>query len=45
MVSRARATLDLVIHDDDQPAFPVVHLEGHTVLSCGELAGTSGPDQ
>ena len=39
MVSRARATLDLVTHDDARPAFPAVHLEGHTVLSYGELAG------
>jgi hypothetical protein len=28
-----------VTHDDAQPAFPAMHLEGHTVLSYGELAG------
>jgi hypothetical protein len=38
MVSTALATLDLVTHDDAQPAFPAVHLGGHAVLSCGELA-------
>jgi hypothetical protein len=38
----ALATLDLVTHDDAQPAFPAVHLEGHTVLSYGELAGLAG---
>jgi acyl-CoA synthetase (AMP-forming)/AMP-acid ligase II len=38
MVSLARATLDLVTHDDAQPTFPAVHLEGHTLLSYGELA-------
>jgi hypothetical protein len=36
------ATLDLVPHDDAQPAFPAVHLGGHAVLSCGELAGLAG---
>jgi hypothetical protein len=39
MVSMALATLDLVTHDDARPGFPAVHLEGHAVLSCGELAG------
>jgi hypothetical protein len=39
MVSRALATLDLVTHDGAQPAFPAAHLEGHAVLSYGELAG------
>ena len=38
MVSMALATLDLLTHDDAQPAFPAVHLEGQTVLSCGESA-------
>jgi hypothetical protein len=41
MVSMALATLDLVTHDDAQPAFPAVHLGGHAVLSCGELAGNT----
>jgi hypothetical protein len=41
MVSRALATLDLVDHDDARPAFPAVYLEGHTVLSYGELAGSA----
>jgi hypothetical protein len=39
MVSAALATLDLVTHDDARSAFPAVHLEGHAVLSCGELTG------
>jgi hypothetical protein len=38
MVSMALATLDLVTHDDAQPASSAVHLEGQTVLSYGELA-------
>jgi len=42
MVSMALATLDLVTRDNAQPAFPAVHLEGPTVLSCGELAGLAG---
>jgi hypothetical protein len=42
MVSMALATLDLVAHDDGRPAFPAVYLEGHTVLSYGELAGLAG---
>jgi hypothetical protein len=42
MVSMALATLDLVAHDDARPAFPAVYLEGHTVLSYGELAGLAG---
>ena len=42
MVSMALATLDLVTHDDARPAFPAVHLGGHAVLSCGELAGLAG---
>ena len=41
MVSRALATLDLVDHDDARPAFPAVYLEGRTVLSYGELAGSA----
>ena len=45
MVSRALATLDLVSHDDARPAFPAVHLEGHTVLSYGELAGLVGESE
>ncbi|HLJ99881.1 MAG TPA: hypothetical protein VKU39_08245 [Streptosporangiaceae bacterium] len=42
MVSMALATLDLVTHDHAQPAFPAVHLEGHTALSHAELAGLAG---
>ena len=45
MVSRALATLDLVTHDDAQPAFPAVHLEGQTVLSYGELAELVGESE
>jgi acyl-CoA synthetase (AMP-forming)/AMP-acid ligase II len=45
MVSMALATLDLVTHDDAQPAFPAVHLAGHTVLSYGELAGLVGESE
>jgi acyl-CoA synthetase (AMP-forming)/AMP-acid ligase II len=45
MVSRALATLDLVTHDDAQPTFPAVYLEGHTVLSYGELAGLVGESE
>jgi hypothetical protein len=45
MVSRARATLDLVTHDDARPAFLAVHLDGHTVLSYGELAGLAGESE
>jgi hypothetical protein len=41
MVSRALATLDLLTHDA-RPVFPAVHLEGHAVLSYGELAGLAG---
>ena len=41
MTSMALATLDLVTHDDAQPAFPAVHLGGHSVLSCGELVGNT----
>jgi hypothetical protein len=39
VVSRARAAPDLVTHDDARPGFPAGHLEGHTALSYGELAG------
>jgi hypothetical protein len=42
MVSRARAMLDLVTHDDAWPAFLAAHLAGLTVLSYGELAGLNG---
>src|SRR5260370_42355787 len=42
MVPMALATLDLVTHDDAQPAFPAVYLEDRTVLSYGELAGLVG---
>jgi hypothetical protein len=42
MASMALATLDLVARDDARPAFPAVHLGGHAVLSCGELAGLAG---
>jgi hypothetical protein len=45
MVSTAPATLDLVTHDDARPAFPAVHLEGHAVLSCGELTGLAGESE
>jgi acyl-CoA synthetase (AMP-forming)/AMP-acid ligase II len=45
MVSMALATLDLVTHDDAQSAFPAVLLEGHTVLSYGELAGLVGESE
>ena len=45
MVSMALATLDLVTHDDARPAFPAVHLEGHAVLSYGELAGLVGESE
>jgi hypothetical protein len=45
MVSVALATLDLVPHDDAQPAFPAVHPGGHAVLSCGELAGLAGESE
>jgi hypothetical protein len=42
MVSMALATLDLVTHNDARSAFPAVPLEGHAVLSYGELAGLAG---
>ena len=42
MVSMPLAALDLVSHDDALPAFPAVFLEGHAVLSYGELAGLVG---
>jgi acyl-CoA synthetase (AMP-forming)/AMP-acid ligase II len=45
MVARARATLDLVTHDNAQPAFPAVYLEGHTLLSYGELADLVGESE
>ncbi len=45
MVSRARATLDLVTHDNAQPASPAVYLEGHTLLSYGELADLVGQSE
>src|ERR1035438_5496345 len=38
----ASVTLDLMTHDDARPASPAVHLEGHTVLSYGELAELVG---
>src|SRR3984957_8160057 len=38
----ALPTLDLVTHDDAQPASPAIHLEDRTVLSYGELAGLVG---
>jgi hypothetical protein len=34
-----------VTHDDAQPAFPAVHLESHTGLSYGELAGLAGESE
>src|SRR5258708_5129331 len=34
--------LDLVTHDDAQPALPAVHLEGRTSLTYGELAESVG---
>jgi acyl-CoA synthetase (AMP-forming)/AMP-acid ligase II len=39
MVPVALATLDLVTHDGARPGSPAVYLEGHAVLSYGELAG------
>jgi hypothetical protein len=42
VVSMTLATQDLVTHNDAQSAFPAVHLEGHTLLSYGELAGLVG---
>lgn len=45
MVSTALAALDLVTHDDAQPAFPALHLEGNTVLSYGELAELVGESE
>jgi acyl-CoA synthetase (AMP-forming)/AMP-acid ligase II len=38
----ALATLDLVTHDDAQPASPAVYLQDRNVLSYGELAGLVG---
>src|SRR5579871_5344885 len=45
MVSTAPGTLDLVTHDGVRPACPAVYLEGHTVLSYGELAGLAGESE
>ncbi len=45
MVPTAPATLDLVTHNDAQPAFPAVYLEDRTVLSYGELAGLVGESE
>ena len=42
VVFMALATLDLVTHEDARPGFPAVYLEGHAVLSYGELAGLVG---
>jgi hypothetical protein len=39
MLTRSRA------HDDARPAFPAGHLEGHTVLSYGELAGLASESE
>jgi len=39
------ATLDLVTHDDARPASPALYLEGHDVLSYGELAGLVGESE
>lgn len=36
---RALATLDLLTRDDERLVFFAVHLDGHAVVSCGELAG------
>jgi acyl-CoA synthetase (AMP-forming)/AMP-acid ligase II len=36
------ATLDLVTHDEAQPASSAVHLKGHTALTYGELATSVG---
>lgn len=44
-MSMPLATLDLVTHDEAQPTFPAVHLEGHTVLSYGELAELVGESE
>jgi hypothetical protein len=45
MVPMTLATLDLVTHDDAQPAFLAVHLGGQALLSCGELAGLAGESE
>jgi acyl-CoA synthetase (AMP-forming)/AMP-acid ligase II len=42
MVPMAGATLDLVAHDNAQPASPAVFLEDRTTLTYGELAGLTG---
>jgi acyl-CoA synthetase (AMP-forming)/AMP-acid ligase II len=45
MVSMPPATLDLVTHDDAQPTFPAIYLDGHNVLSYGELAELVGESE
>jgi hypothetical protein len=45
MASGALGALDLVGHGDARPASPAVFLEGHTVLSYGELAGSVGESE
>jgi acyl-CoA synthetase (AMP-forming)/AMP-acid ligase II len=45
MVPMPPATLDLVTHDNAQPAFPALYLEDHSVLSYGELAGLVGESE
>jgi hypothetical protein len=45
MVSRALATLDFVAHDDAQPTFRAVHLEGRTLRSYGELVELVGESE
>ena len=42
MVSMALATLDLATHHDEQATSPAAYLDGHTVLSHGDLAGLAG---
>jgi acyl-CoA synthetase (AMP-forming)/AMP-acid ligase II len=41
----ASVTLDLVTHNDAQPASPAVHLEDRTVLTYGELAELVGESE
>jgi hypothetical protein len=36
---------DVQTQDDARPAFPAVHLEGHTLLSYSELAGLAGESE
>ena len=45
MVPGALATLDFVAHDDAQPTFRAVHLEGRTLRSYGELVELVGESE